>query len=753
MRWSAVFAIAAALAAPSVVLSPVAAQDTARPWMDTTLSPDKRADLVVAAMTADEKFSLVNGWLGIAIPFGVQPPDSIKKLLPGVSGYIPGIPRLGIPAITESDAGLGIANQLHLRKGDQATALPSGLLTAATWNPQSAYAAGTVLGEEARDRGYNTVLGGAMNLAREPRDGRTFEYAGEDPLLDGTIVGEEIRGVQAQGVITTAKHYAFNDQETARTSLSANIDWAAARESDLLAFEIALEHGQPGAIMCAYNKINGVYACENPYLLTKVLKQDWGYPGWVMSDWGATHSTVAAANAGLDQESAFVADAQDYFGRPLQDAVAKGDVSPARLDDMVHRILRSLFAAGLVDHPPAAPHATDLKAHARAVRETAEQGIVLLKNDGVLPLAAAAHRVVVIGGYADLGVMSGGGSSQVVPVGNVPEAEIAMSGAAYPFPGLGLIRMPSIMLSPPSPLSAIKALAPHTRVEFADGGDVAAAVRVAKGADVVIVFAQQWMTEGRDLETLALPGHQDDLIAAVSAANHHVVVVLETGGPVLMPWLSSVSGVMEAWYAGNSGGLAIANVLFGKVDAAGRLPITFPASEQQLPRPDLAGAGLVADPFQPSKQPEGVQVDYREGADVGYRWLARQNATPLFPFGFGLSYAHFALSNLQATGGSSLIAHVTVANTGKRSGWETAQIYVTPPNGVARLVGWSKIMLKPGEKREVVVTADLRTLASFDDAADVWRVLPGGYRVAAGTSSADLPLAVAVNLVGATLKP
>ncbi|MEI9988434.1 MAG: glycoside hydrolase family 3 C-terminal domain-containing protein [Rhizomicrobium sp.] len=747
---------AAAAAMLVVAFAPVRGEDVAavRPWMNTALSPDARADLVIAAMTQDEKLLLVNGYFGAALPGLPMPPGVAAADLPTVSGYIPGIARLGIPAITESDAGIGIANQLHLRKGDQATALPSGLLTAATWNTDIAFAAGAVLGEEARDRGYDVVLGGAMNLAREPRSGRTFEYAGEDPLLAGTIVGEEIRGIQAQGVITTAKHYALNDQETARTSLSANIDWAAARESDLLAFEIALEHGHPGAIMCSYNKINGVYGCENPYILTKALKQDWSYAGWVMSDWGATHSTVAAANAGLDQESAWIADGTDFFGPPLKAALANGTVAPARLDDMVHRYLRSLFAAGLVDHPLTVKP-TDLAAHAATVQADAEQGIVLLKNDGVLPLAAKARRIAVIGGYADRGVMSGGGSSQVVPVGNTPDTEIPISGAAHPFPGLGYIRMAAITLSPPAPLARIAALAPKARVGFAAGDDVAKAVALARNSDVVVVFAVQWMTESEDVRDLSLPDRQDELIAALAAANKHVVVVLETGGPVLMPWLPKVGAVVEAWYAGNSGSAAIANVLFGKADAAGRLPITFPAGEDQLPRPQIPGAGIVSDPFQPSRPPEAVAVDYREGADIGYRWFAKQSEQPLFPFGYGLSYTSFAFSGLSASGGTALTAHVTVANTGKRTGWETAQFYVTPPapGAVARLVGWRKVQLKPGEKRDVVVTADLRTIAHFDDAADVWRIAPGSYRVAAGGSSADLPLATTVTLDAATLKP
>lgn len=741
----------------SASMSVVIAAPADRPWMDATLSPDARAGLVLAQMTQDEKFGLVNGYLGIALPIGAPPPADILKDLPNVSGYVPGIPRLGIPALKESDAGGGIANQMHLRKGDTATALPSGLLTAATWNPDVAYASGAVLGQEARDRGYNVVLGGAINLAREPRGGRTFEYAGEDPLLAGTIVGEEIHGTQDQHVISTAKHYALNDQETARTALSASIDWGAARESDLLAFEIALEHGQPGSIMCSYNKINAVYACENPYTLTKALKQDWGYPGWVMSDWGGTHSTIEAANAGLDQESAYVMDKQDFFGDPLKQAVADGHVSQARLDDMVRRILRSIFAAGLVDHSPVV-RPTDLAAHATAVQNDAEQGIVLLKNNGdVLPLSAHAKSIAIIGGYADQGVMSGGGSSQVMPVGDAPSAEIPIAGPAKAFAGLGVIRMPAMILSPPSPLSAIAKCAPGARVAYSDGQDIAQAVALARRSSVAVVFAYQWMTESRDVPDLSLPGAQNDLIKAVAAANPHTIVVLETGGPVLMPWLSSVPAVVEAWYAGNRGSAAIADVLFGKTDASGRLPVTFPANEAQLPRPDLTGAGITSDPFTPSALPRSIQVDYREGADVGYRWFEKQNLTPLFPFGFGLSYTHFSYTGLQTTGGSAPSVHFAVTNSGRRTGWETAQVYAAPPSasgqGTYRLIGWKKVQLKPGETREVTVTAEPRSLATFEDGADKWRLPAGRYEVFVGSSSANAALKGVVTLDGATIKP
>lgn len=747
---------AAVLLAISANAAGIADGNGTRPWMDKTLSPDTRADLVVSAMTQDEKLRLVHGYYGAFLP-GVQefPPEQ-KKDLPNSAGYIPGIPRLGIPSLKETDAGLGIANHRHLRPGDQATALPSGLLTASTWDPEIAYAAGTVLGREARDKGFNVVLGGAVNLAREPRGGRTFEYAGEDPLLAGIIVGEQIRGTQSQGVISTVKHYVLNDQETARTSLTANIDWAAARGSDLLAFEIAIERGRPGSVMCSYNKINGVYGCENPYTLTDVLKKEWAFPGWVMSDWGAVHSTVAAANAGLDQESAFLADHADYFGPALKRALADGKVSQGRLDDMVHRILRSMFAAGIIDNPPV-KRATDFKAHAKIVQRDAEQGMVLLKNNGILPLVAKAGRIAVIGGHADLGVLSGGGSSQVIPVGNKPTLEIPLSGPAYKFPGLGFVRMPAMIFSPPSPLAEIKRLAPKASVRYDDGMELAKAVALARNSDVVVVFASQWMSETKDVPNLSLPDKQDALIAAVAAANPHTIVVLETGGPVLMPWLDSVPAVVEAWYGGNRGGPAIANILFGKVNPSGRLPITFPASEEQLPHPQIIGSGITSDPYAPGAVPASVDADYTEGADVGYRWFELKDEKPLFAFGYGLSYTSFAYRDLSVTGGDALAVHFRLTNTGKRAGHEVAQVYATPPSAAgrhaARLVGWARVELKPGETRDVTVTADLRPLARFDETANLRRVASGRYGIYVGSSSADRALSGFADLKAKSLKP
>jgi beta-glucosidase len=713
-----------------------AASDPARPWTDPELAPDARADLLGGQLTQDEELQLVHGYFGVkgGSIFAKGAPKELQPQLRNTAGFVPGIPRLGIPSLVESDAGVGIADSGRVRKNDEATALPSGLAMAATWNPSLAFAAGSVVGSEARDQAFNVVLAGAMNLARDPRGGRTFEYVGEDPLLAGTMAGAEVAGVESAHVISTVKHFALNDQETGRVQLSANIGEEAARESDLLAFELAIEGGEPGAVMCAYNRVNGTYACENDFLLNRVLKREWHFPGWVLSDWGAVHSTVPAVYAGLDQESASGFDRKEYFGEPLIDAVANGQVDPARLHDMVRRILREMFAKGLMDEP-AGVRQSDVTAHMAIVQKEAEEGIVLLRNEnGALPLNRQIGSIAVIGSHADLGVLSGGGSSQVIPIGYARSLMFPVGGGVVMLPG-GARAMPTQgqIYDPPSPLAAIAGEAQEARVTYDSGEDVARAAQIARGVDAAIVFAKQWMSEGHDVASLSL-GSQDALIAAVAAANPHTIVVLETGGPVLMPWLQGVPAVVEAWYAGNKGAVAIARILFGDVNPSGKLPITFPQSESQLPRPQLPGLNMGNAPF---------DVDYSiEGADVGYRWFARKNETPLLPFGYGRSYTTFHLSNVTSQGGSTIAVTADVTNDGALAGKETVQVYAAPPGEnepeMARLIGFNKVDLEPGETRRVAIAADPRLIADFDSECPCWHIDNDDYAVRVGTSSADL---------------
>lgn len=605
------------------------AQPQAFPWSDAGLSPDRRADLVLGQMTEDEKIGLVHGDFPRVMKPG--PPAGVQSS----AGFIAGVPRLGLPDLRESDASLGVATAG--RANDDAAALPSGMLLASTWNPGIAFAGGSMIGKETRQKGFNVLLDGGVNLTRDPFNGRNFEYLGEDPLLAGTMAGAAIRGIQSQHVVSTAKHYLMNDQETGRGVYDARIGEAAMRESDLLAFEIAVRTGQPGSVMCAYNRINGDYACENRHTLTEVLKTDWGWKGWTMSDWGAVHSVDAAA-AGLDQESGQQLDRQVFFDQPLRLALASGKLTQARLDDMVRRILRSEFAAGLADPlPPPAP--LDVKADAAVTQAEAEAGIVLLKNDGgVLPLAADARRIAVIGGHADLGVLSGGGSSQVIPLGSTvlpapPGAPSFVEGMVY---------------HPSPPLQAIKARA-RGEVTFQSGQNLPAAAAAAKAADVAIVFAEQWASEAIDVP-IRLSPDQEALIEAVAAANPRTIVVLENGGPLLMPWIGKVRGVVEAWYPGMRGGEAVARILYGEVDPSGRLPATFAADAAQLPRPKPVGADIVQPPNAAPGSGAPFPVDYKEGSSVGYRWFAETGAKPLFPFGYGLSYTRFRYGPLTAGG-------------------------------------------------------------------------------------------------------
>ena len=695
------------------------------------LSPEQRADRLVRAMTLDEKIQLVHTRIGHRDPANPPPQGPNDDV-----GYVAPIPRLGVPALHIDDGSLGVANAWNARNGDEATALPSGLALASSWDPALAFEAGAMAGDEARRKGFNVLLAGSVNLVRDPHDGRAYEYAGEDPLLAGTIVGATIRGIQSQHVVSTVKHFALNDWETGRWSISGDISAAALRESDLLAFQIAIERGDPGAVMCAYNKVNGVYSCENRFLLDRVLRRDWHYRGWVMSDWGAVHSTVKSIKAGLDQESGDGYDEEVYYGRPLKQAVERGEVSMARLDQMVRRILRSLFAVEALDHR-SGTEPIDYAAHAATAERVAEQGAVLLKNaEDVLPLAHDAKSIAIIGSHADIGVLTGGGSSQVRPVGGpaliVPPAKGSPKGA------------PQMVWIRSSPLAAIEQQAPQAQIDYADGSDVAKAVALAARAQVAIVFAHQWVSEGWDVPDLSLPDDQDRLIAAVAAANKRTIVVLETGGPVLMPWIDRVAAVMEAWFPGQRGGEAIARLLFGAAEPAGRLPVTFPRSEAQLP-PSARGAAF--------RQGEG-RVEFTEGADVGYRWYDKTKAKPLFPFGWGLAYTTFSYSGLdlprRAARGAPLTARGTVRNTGARAGTDIVQLYVSLPEAQGhpprRLAAWQRISLAPGEAKTVVLTLDPHVLKRWDAHAEAWRIPAGEYRVDVGASSEDDRLSATVAL-------
>ncbi|MGB8388869.1 beta-glucosidase [Mycobacterium sp.] len=688
-------------------------------------------------MTDDERFSLLVGVMGAGEIWPLRderiPPD-----VPMSAGYVPGIPRLGVPALLMSDAGLGVTNPGY-RPGDTATALPAGLALAASFNPSLARTAGEAIGQEARSRGFHVQLAGAMNLARDPRNGRNFEYLSEDPLLTATIAAESVNGIQQQGVISTVKHYSLNCNETNRRWLNAVIDPDAHRESDLLAFEIAIERSQPGAVMAAYNKVNGAYAAANHVLINEVLKGAWGYRGWVMSDWGGTPSWECAV-AGLDQECGAQFDAllweSEAFGERLRAAYADGRLPKERLSDMVRRILHSMFAVG-IDRPGPAS-APDSAVHNEIALQIARQGIVLLTNHGVLPLAPeSTARIAVIGGYAQVGVPAGCGSSAVVPPGGY--AQVIPIGV----PGLEA-GLRNLYLLPSSPLNELRKQFPTAQIEFDPGISPAEAVLAARRADIAIVFAIRVEGEGFDGADLSLPWGQDALIAAVSAANPNTVVVLETGNPVSMPWQGSVNAIVQAWYPGQAGGRAIAEVLAGRVNPSGRLPITFPVDLSQTPRPELPGLG------DPLGTP--TTIDYCEGADVGYRWFARTGQAPMFAFGHGLSYTSFEYHDLVVTGGDTISASFGVVNSGDRGGADIPQLYLTAAPGEqrVRLLGFERVELEAGAACRVTMSADPRLLARYDGSAGSWRIRPGGYTVAVASSAVTPRLSATVELTGRT---
>jgi len=696
------------------------------PWMNPKLSPDERAEMVLKELTLDEKVDLVHG---NGMP-GWGKPRPNAYLGNGGAGFVLGVPRLGIPIIQMSDAAYGVRSSAE--NGRYSTALPSNLGSAASWDPQAACEYGALIGRELRAQGYNMTLGGGVNITREPRNGRTFEYMGEDPILAGTLVGNRIKCEQAQHVIGDIKHYAVNDQESGRNEVDSIIGKRALRETDLLAFEIGVGIGNPGAVMCSYNAVNGDFACENKYLLSDVLKNEWKFKGFVVSDWGGTHSTVKASAAGLDNEEPM----DEFFGDKLKQAVQAGQVPMAELDDHARRILRAEFASGIVDDPTQ-KSVVDVEGGFDTARRLEEHSIVLLKNaNNVLPLDRAKVRsIAIIGSHADSGMLSGGGSAQVDPPGPVHHWQ-------------------EHVWFPTSPLKAVAAKAPGAKVQFDSGADPASAAALAKKSDIVLLFVHQWQSEGMDLTSLSLPDNQDALVEQVAAANPRTIVVLQTGTAVTMPWVDKVAGVLEAWYPGSKGADAVANILFGDVNPSAKLPMTFPRSVDDLPHPKLVtpppGAQGRMAVMRSGEAKPTFSVNYDEGLKVGYKWYDAENKSVLFPFGYGLSYTSYGYSGLKVMPGNGATVSFEVKNTGSRAGAEIAQVYASLPASAGeppkRLVGWSKVELKPGESKQVELSIDPKYLSIFDETSNSWKLTPGTYGFMVGGSSQNLPLSKKLDL-------
>lgn len=709
-----VFVLTTLLFAPGVTLSQVPAMDTAekpatlpasaptappveKTWMNTALDPHKRAELLVKAMTLDEKLIQIH-MMDIR-----EHPREIQA-----------IERLGLPAFKITNGPLG-AGPGDTRQPLPATALPSPLALASTWDPELAGTFGRVAGHEVGQRGDHLLEAPGLNIIRVPQNGRNFEYFSEDPYLTACLAVPEIRGIQSQGIIAEAKHYAANNQETDRKTINEIIDERTLREIYLPAFEAAVKQADTAAIMCAYPSVNGQFGCENTHLLKDILRGDWGFKGFVQSDYTAAHTTVAAALAGLD-----LAMKHDVWSdEAMKGVIAKGDLSEAVIDTMLVRRYTQMFRFGWFDHPPATePIAA--KEDGAIARSIAEQGAVLLKNGAgkqspLLPLdVKALHSIAVIGPYAGAAHTGGSGSSRVTPLYTV------------------------------TPVEGIKnVVAKDVIVNYNDGIDTAAAVALAKSSDLVLVMVGNRDGEGHDRPNLELPENQNQLISAVAAANPRTVVILKTGGPVVMPWLDQVPAVVEAWYPGEEDGNAVAELLFGKANFSGRLPMTFPKKEGDAPA------------HTPQQYPGfNGTATYSEGLKVGYRWYDSQKIEPLFPFGYGLSYTTFSFSKLSVSGltaspmrlqpNAQVNVSFDITNTGSRAGSDVAQVYVTFPASTGeppkQLKGFAKVTLQPGQTQHVTVALYERAFSIWETAAKQWAVVPGEYGIRVGDSSRNLPL-------------
>ncbi|MGH9604295.1 MAG: glycoside hydrolase family 3 C-terminal domain-containing protein [Terracidiphilus sp.] len=660
--------------------------------MNKSLSPLKRAELLVHAMTLDEKVEQVHYGGDRAHP-----------------REVPGIPRLGLPTfeITNGPAGAGPGNS---RVEVPATALPSALALSASWDPKLAAEFGQVAGAETADLGEQVIEAPGVDIVRVPQNGRNFEYFGEDPYLSGRMAVPEIQAIQKENVIAEVKHYDANSQEADRKTINELIGIRTLHEIYLPAFQAAVTEGGAGAAMCAYPAVNGEFDCNNTYLLKDVLRGEWGFEGFVQSDYTATHDTIASALAGLDLEMR-----QDrYYDSDMKAAVQIGALPEQVLDEMLIRRYREMFRLGVFDRSyPIAPIPAEKDgAIARAI---ADASAVLLKDaDRQLPLKAdVIHSIALIGPYAGEAMTGGGGSSQVKAIYTV------------------------------TPLDGLKkAVGAGVTIAYNDGSQPASASSLAASADVAIVIVGNKDSEGHDRPDLSLPDNQDALVEAVAAANPHTIVVLKTGGPVLMPWLDKVPAVLEAWYPGEEDGNAVADLLFGKVDPSGKLTVTFPRAEDDTPA------------HTPQQYPgvDGTAI-YSEGLKVGYRWYDAENIEPLFPFGFGLSYTRFSVSDLSVSPESAdgqVHVSLTVKNTGSVSGADVAQVYVGDPASAGepphQLKGFEKVSLNPGESRRVSVTLGPNAFSVWDTPTSHWKVVPGRFEILAGDSSRNLPLHASVEI-------
>ncbi|WP_051451077.1 glycoside hydrolase family 3 C-terminal domain-containing protein [Actinospica robiniae] len=677
------------------------ASSTSCPWVGSSAPVSQRVSSLMSHLTLAQKVALATGSGGSSYV-----------------GFIPAIGSLCIPAMNLEDGPAGVGDGLS-----NVTQLLAPVSVAATWDTSAEQQYGQVIGAEQAAKGTTVDLGPTINIVRDPRWGRAFESVGEDPYLNGQLGSADIRGVQSTGVMAQVKHFAVYNQETNRNTSSDNavVSTQAEQEIYLPAFQAAVQQGDASSVMCSYSYINGTAACQNPYLLTTVLRQQFGFTGFVTSDWGGTHATAASANAGLNMD---MPGSDGYYGSALTSAVNSGSVSQATLNALVSQTLTQMFAYGLFDKPTSgspAQAATDT-ADQTAATSLAEEGTVLLKDSGsVLPLGSADNSIAVIGADASTSPQSDGGGS----------AGVNSSGTV-------------------TPLQGITAAAPSgTTVTYDAGTSNSSAAAAAAAAKVAVVFASDFESEGSDLSSIDLSSAQNSLISAVAAANPNTVVVLNTGSAVTMPWLSSVKGVLEAWYPGQEDGTAIANVLFGSYNPSGHLTVTFPTSLSQVPASTTA-----------EWPGSGGTVQYSEGVDVGYRWYDAKGLTPLFPFGYGLSYTTFSYSNLHVgtlTAGGTATVTATVTNTGSRAGADVAQLYVTDPSASGQpprqLEGFARVNLAAGASQTVTFQLAQQNLQYWNTSSNAWATSTGSYGISVGDADAtgSLPLSGTLSVTSTQL--
>ncbi|WP_331236235.1 beta-glucosidase family protein [Natronorarus salvus] len=682
-------------------------------------------DTLVESLTLAEKLRLLHG---------ARDPEGVS------TGYLPPNDERGIPPLRLVDGPLGV-------RAGEATAFPASIALAATWDGDLAREQGEALGRETRAKGQDGLLAPGLNLIRVPHGGRNFEYYSEDPWLTSRTAVSVVEGIQSEGAIATAKHYVANSQEAERTTIDARIGERALRECYLRGFEAAVREAGVGSVMCAYNGVNGESMSDNRRLLTEVLRDEWDFSGYVVSDWWATGDPVDSATAGLDLEMpGYALDAESQFGvapselplsmpdveeggrygEPLRAAVDVGAVGEGRIDTMVRRVLETMERFGSESRNAEEVDTVD---HPEVARRVAIEGSVLLKNEGVLPIDPGIETLAVIGPNADRPALGGGGSSEVTP-----------AHAVSPLAGLREHLAGEVSFERGvSPIRGVRFFDEGEADEPDDEPSIEAAVAAAERADATVLVARDVATEGTDRPSLSLPGSQDALIEAVADVAGELVVVLNTSGAVEMPWLDSVPALLETWYPGQDDGIALAAVLTGE-EPGGRLPVTFG-------REDDYG-------FDEASYP-GVdgRVEYDEGLLVGYRGFDAREVEPYYPFGHGLSYTEFEYGPLEAPDripvGKPVSVSVTVENVGDRPGKEVVQLYVAsevagrPPR---ELAGFSTTRLAPGERRDVEVSLDPRSFLGYDPVREDWIPVTEEGTIEVGRSSRDLRGAIPVGI-------